>query len=682
MEPRHERELAERGWTVLPSFAGRELTVAGREMLDRLLGPEPTKAVDDSRRQAGPWPKYPVGPSDAPVVTTGSWRHSVMHPINDPLPARLLAELPFVPLFQRLLRCDDPRRLHLLQHMFVRTDADPELVDGEAAAAYPPQGWHTDQTFLDAHYSGGAGGERAVYFHTMLALGDVRPRGAAFWVADGLYAKAKARVAAFSDAERDEMLLLYKSNQRPESLSFEALGGDEASKTEVTMREGDLLVIDPMITHSASPVADALPARHVVFTTIFASAAIGETLFGTTRRNSTAPPAKFPPALTASPALADRGHLFGWRLPGHPADIATPAPAPAAGGQKGMLKRVAGHLAPQPQRSAASAATAAAMPRRTLGRTGLSVSLLSLGTGGARQFGSVAGLGAEAQRALVTRALQLGVNLFDTSPGYGTEAMLGAALEGVPRSDYILCTKWDPKPFFPGGAASEEEEADVDAVTALTRSVEESCRALNTDYIDVCFFHGVPPEHYDECVDKMYDAMEAQRAAGRVRFIGLSTQFSASPGQEVAQIALERHPEKWDVLMLKYGILNQHAAQTILPLAARHDVGVLNMAAAREKLPDPTLLEETIARWGAEGQLPEALPAENPLGWLLSPDASTVVSAGYKFGAEPPEVSSVLTGTATMAHLEENAEALVGPPLPAAHSSRLRHLFGDIVEYA
>ncbi len=95
------------------------------------------------------------------------------------------------------------------------------------------------------------------------------------------------------------------------------------------------------------------------------------------------------------------------------------------------------------------------------------------------------GPGAEAQRALVTRALQLGVNLFDTSPGYGTEAMLGAALEGVPRSDYILCTKWDPKPFFPGGAASEEEEADVDAVTALTRSVEESCRALNTDYIDV-----------------------------------------------------------------------------------------------------------------------------------------------------------------------------------------------------
>merc|ERR1711969_318774 len=112
-----------------------------------------------------------------------------------------------------------------------------------------------------------------------------------------------------------------------------------------------------MITHSASPVAGAQPARHVMFTTIFASAAIGETLFGTTRRNSTAPPAKFPPALTDSPLLADRGHLFEWRLPGHPADIATPAPAPAAGGQKGVLKRVAGHLAPQPQRSAASAAT-------------------------------------------------------------------------------------------------------------------------------------------------------------------------------------------------------------------------------------------------------------------------------------------------------------------------------------
>ena len=80
----------------------------------------------------------------------------------------------------------------------------------------------------------------------------------------------------------------------------------------------------------------------------------------------------------------------------------------------------------------------------------------------------------------MARALQLGVNLFDTSPGYGTEAMLGAALESVPRSDYILCTKWDPKPFLPGGASSEGN-----GVLALARSVKESCRALNTDYIDV-----------------------------------------------------------------------------------------------------------------------------------------------------------------------------------------------------
>eukprot|EP01044_Picomonas_judraskeda_P006452 COSAG03_NODE_643_length_6532_cov_3.761387_4_plen_225_part_00 len=74
----------------------------------------------------------------------------------------------------------------------------------------------------------------------------------------------------------------------------------------------------------------------------------------------------------------------------------------------GRLRRIERHLAAVP------AAGAGRMPHRILGRTGLSVSLLSLGTGGARQFGSTVGMAAAAQRALVHRALELGVNLFDT----------------------------------------------------------------------------------------------------------------------------------------------------------------------------------------------------------------------------------------------------------------------------
>ena len=80
---------------------------------------------------------------------------------------------------------------------------------------------------------------------------------------------------------------------------------------------------------------------------------------------------------------------------------------------------------------------------RTLGRTGLKVSLLGYGTGGASKFGATAGLDAAARNSLIRRALELGVNFFDTAAGYGeSEEFLGESLSGVPRDSYVLCTKW------------------------------------------------------------------------------------------------------------------------------------------------------------------------------------------------------------------------------------------------
>ena len=57
------------------------------------------------------------------------------------------------------------------------------------------------------------------------------------------------------------------------------------------------------------------------------------------------------------------------------------------------------------------------------------------------------------------------------------------------------------------------------------------------------------------------------------------------------------------------------------------------MAAAREKLPDPVQLRETVDRWRAEGELPaDSLPNNvDPLGWLVGGECESVVSAGYKF---------------------------------------------------
>jgi L-galactose dehydrogenase len=314
------------------------------------------------------------------------------------------------------------------------------------------------------------------------------------------------------------------------------------------------------------------------------------------------------------------------------------------------------------------------MQYRTLGRTGLKVSLLSQGTGGPSQFGQKAGLLQAEQNRLIRRCLDLGINLFDTHESYGdSEVILGRALKGIPRDDYILVTKWAyPRDGAPTGDPEE-----------LTRSVERSLRHLNTDHIDVMMFHGLLAEHHDMVVERYMPVLERLRERGLVGHRGFSLRYIVDPAQCGATAGLTKAPGLWDVIMLKYGILNQYAAKEMLPLALEHNIGILNMAAVRIKLPNPKLLQETIAGWKSRGLVPQdALPDKDPLGWLVHDDVESVIAAAYKFAADHPAISSVITGTSNLAHLESNVRAMRNPALDPSDSARLKRLFGHIVEYA
>ncbi len=314
------------------------------------------------------------------------------------------------------------------------------------------------------------------------------------------------------------------------------------------------------------------------------------------------------------------------------------------------------------------------MHYRTLGRTGLHVSLLSQGTGGPSQFGQDRGASQDEQTRLIRRCLELGINLFDTHESYGdSEERLGRALKGVPSDDYHLVTKW----AYPrhGDPTGDREE--------LTRSVERSLKRLNTDHIEVMLFHGLLAEHHDTVVDRYVPVLERLWEQGKIGHRGFSIRYIVDPAQEGAVAGLTKAPELWDVIMLKFGILNQHMAREVLPLALEHDVGILNMAAVRIKLPDLKRLRETIADWKGRGLVPnEALPDDDPLGWLVRDDVDSVISAAYKFAAEHPAISSVITGTSNIPHLESNVRAMERPYLHLSDRTRLEQLFSHIVEYA
>ena len=289
-------------------------------------------------------------------------------------------------------------------------------------------------------------------------------------------------------------------------------------------------------------------------------------------------------------------------------------------------------------------------------------------------MGQATGLTQEQQTALVRRALDLGVNLIDTSVEYrDSESILGEALKGVPRDSYILSTKW---PALVDGKVPEDPHLLID-------SVEQSLRRLGTDHVEIMLFHGPAPHEYPQIVERFYPTMERLREQGKVRFIGVSTNYLVDPAQSTAEAALKTHPELWDLVMLKYGILNQHAAKETLPLALEQGIGILNMAPVRIKLPDPKLLEELITQWKEAGQISaDSVPSKDPLEWLVHDEVDSVISAGYKFAADHPAISTVITGTTDIAHLEANVAALERPYLPPEDAQRVKDLFSHVVEYA
>ena len=160
------------------------------------------------------------------------------------------------------------------------------------------------------------------------------------------------------------------------------------------------------------------------------------------------------------------------------------------------------------------------MHYRTLGKSGIRVSLASYGAGGPSQFGKAAGLSARQRRDLIARAIDLGINLFDTAANYGdSEIWLGEALTEIPRDAYLVATKWSWKQ--PGG--------ELPSADSLTASVERSLQRFHTDVIDIMQIHGVTPEVYEDVTDRYAPTLSKLKEQGKVRLIGVTEMMTLDP---------------------------------------------------------------------------------------------------------------------------------------------------------
>jgi aryl-alcohol dehydrogenase-like predicted oxidoreductase len=303
------------------------------------------------------------------------------------------------------------------------------------------------------------------------------------------------------------------------------------------------------------------------------------------------------------------------------------------------------------------------MKYRQLGRTGLSVSVLSLGTG--TRFGDGKNLTRSERECLVRGALDLGINYIDTAAIYGeAESFLGDALAHVSRERYVLATK-----FFP-----------VDPVglpvtpAALRTSVENSLRALRVESVDFLQIHGVRAHWLHPVLEVLGAELDCLKAEGKYRNLVVSETIVEDPLHEMLPVATATG--RFAQALVGYSLLSPWAEPVALPACQQHGLGVVAMVAVPRALRDPDFLAQLIRGAQARGEDGIGdLREDKPLDWLLDAHSPTLPAAGYRYAISHPAVATVLAGTLSLDHLTANAAAVCAPPMPEAQLARVRSIF-------
>ena len=305
------------------------------------------------------------------------------------------------------------------------------------------------------------------------------------------------------------------------------------------------------------------------------------------------------------------------------------------------------------------------MEQTILGRTGLKVSIAGLGCGGHSRIGIKSG---EVHAAsIVKKAIELGVNFIDTAAAYRTEGAVGLGLVGIPRDSYVVSSKF---PYgFDGQFAPPEK---------LTETLDNCLRQIRSDYVDIYHIHGLLPSDYDRACETYIPVMQKAKEQGKIRFLGVTERFAADTTHQMLQRAIA--DGIFDVVMVGYNMLNPSAAKTVLPVAIKNNIGVLNMFAVRSALSDPVRLKANLDGIAEKGQGGPGFRPDVDIFDFLTEDgaAESVINAAYRFCRHSPGVSITLTGTSKAEHLVENLRSIEMPPLPAGILAKLDTIFGNV----
>lgn len=289
----------------------------------------------------------------------------------------------------------------------------------------------------------------------------------------------------------------------------------------------------------------------------------------------------------------------------------------------------------------------------TLGRTGLDVTRLGLGTAA---LGHLYRPVEDAQAdAAIRRSAVHGIRLYDTAPLYGrglAERRLGAALRTLPRRTFVLSTKVGyviDDPAVDATDPSAEPPRDYGFDAAL-RSIEGSLRRLGMDRVEIAYIHD-PDAHLGEAIRGAYRALERLRAEGAIRAIGIGS-------NRVDTLIRGLLESDLDCVLLagRFTLLDHEASAELLALCHERGVGVVIGGPFNSGiLADP---------WAPDARFDyEAAPAvwrdrARRLHALCAAHGVPLKSAALRFPLRHPAVTAVLTGARSEREVDENVRMM------------------------
>ncbi len=301
------------------------------------------------------------------------------------------------------------------------------------------------------------------------------------------------------------------------------------------------------------------------------------------------------------------------------------------------------------------------MQYRTLGRTGLRISEVGFGAwaiGGPAKLGDVEIGWGEVDDALSLRAIEAaydaGVTFFDTADAYGagrSEVLIGKALN--PKRDrVVIATKVGNRTTADGQWVKDFSKSWI------LEAIDASLTRLGMDYVDLYQLHsGTDTAQYR---DETFEALEALKAAGKIRFYGISVGPCAHGPWVVRNTPA-------DTIQVVYNMLERAPETELLPMAKEKGIGIIARVPLASGFLTGKFTPET--RFAPNDHRSRTYPPEKirtmvtqigRLDFLTEGKGKTLAQAALQYCLAHPAVSAVIPGAKTPEQARANAAASDG----------------------